>query len=890
MASPTPVLPLVGSTIVPPGWSSPSRSAARIISSAGRSFDEPPGLVVSIFMASTLGMCSTSLIRRSRTSGVLPMRSTTDGAIAVPARRGSSPIPELYADERPSDSLRHGCPRSERPGPTASAGSARTSMNSVRVPSCPGTRRALVAVGPRRSERCDTPSVVSVDVAWSIEQVVAIAPTPARFAAADAIAAPSRWVAVGADEQAVWGRCRGSGREPYETMVDHAHLAWRCTCPSRSHPCKHALALLIMWVKGQVPAAPAPAGVRSWVDGHARREAAGGGSGTGAAAPAPPPTSSTTPSRCPTARPTSSVERDERIARLLGGLVELDRWLDDRLRTGLADPALARYATWDDLAARLVDARAGALANRVRRLAGVVGARPDWHEVVLAELGVLHLLAEAGQRVPELPGGLADAVATSCGWQVRQADVLAGVPDTDTWVVAGRSDTREDRIEVRRTWLRGAGVGALGDGAVVRRLPPVARHLARRRRCVHGRPPPLPGTVVAGPDRRPARGRRHASGRAAGHRRRRRVRRGRARPSPPSRGSTASRRPCVATPAFAGGRWVLTDDGGALALAPDAPGRADAAGRLGRSPGHRHGGVDDRRLRPAHRPPARSGPRRRAARRPLVRERGMSTSLTDHWHELVTVALLGTDRRDPPDPPTGPLADVVDDTVAATAVGADAGRGRPGAWRRAAPACARSPRPCRRWRPTTTAGRCVTPAAARRWWSLIRTWPVLEDEWLAVVERSGRRLPPDVLVGLLRRHRTDGTRLAVVRRLGGAVVDVAARAPAGPALVDHAAAPAGGRRSAARPGRPAGPARRCSTPVRTWSSPAVVGGFRRRRVRRRPPRRARQLRRPRPHRHPARRSPAPSPPPSCRTRSAGLAASLAELAATRHHMLEELAP
>ena len=151
--------------------------------------------------------------------------------------------------------------------------------------------------------------------------------------------------------------------------------------------------------------------------------------------------------------------RDERLARLRDGLTELDRWLDDRIRTGLADPALARYATWDTLAARLVDARAGALANRVRRLAGAVGTRPDWHEHVLAELGVLHLLAQAGQRVAELPPELADAVATACGWQVRQADVLAGVPDTDTWVVAGRSDTREDRIEVRRIWLRGQSSG-----------------------------------------------------------------------------------------------------------------------------------------------------------------------------------------------------------------------------------------------------------------------------------------------------------------------------------------------------------------------------------------------------------------------------------------------
>jgi hypothetical protein len=50
-------------------------------------------------------------------------------------------------------------------------------------------------------------------------------------------------------------------------------------------------------------------------------------------------------------------------------------------------------------------------------------------------------------------------VATASGWQVRQADVLAGVPETDHWFVAGRSDAREDRIEVRRLWLRGVETG-----------------------------------------------------------------------------------------------------------------------------------------------------------------------------------------------------------------------------------------------------------------------------------------------------------------------------------------------------------------------------------------------------------------------------------------------
>ena len=144
---------------------------------------------------------------------------------------------------------------------------------------------------------------------------------------------------------------------------------------------------------------------------------------------------------------------------MMEGLTELDRWLEDRMRTGLADPALSSYATWDGLAARLVDASVGSLANRVRRLAGLVGASPDWHADVLAELGMLHLIAQAGRRLQSLPGPLADAVATASGWQVRQADVLLGAPDTDDWFVAGRSDVREDRIEVRRLWLRGSASG-----------------------------------------------------------------------------------------------------------------------------------------------------------------------------------------------------------------------------------------------------------------------------------------------------------------------------------------------------------------------------------------------------------------------------------------------
>ena len=295
-----------------------------------------------------------------------------------------------------------------------------------------------------------------------------MAPSPRSIATAEPLAIDSRWSGVGCDERALWGRCRGGGAEPYETAVDHVEVAWRCTCPSRKLPCKHAIALLLMWVRGLVAEAALPARVAMWIDARDRRPAASvtaaasapGGSGCGDRTTAPTHGSSgengsSGESEHPNDRGDLDRSRDDRVARMNEGLHELDRWLEDRIRTGLADPMLARYTTWDALAARLVDARAGALGNRVRRLAGLVGAGIDWHSEVLAELGILHLIAQAGRRLQQLPGPLADAVATASGWQVRQADVLLGVPDTDDWFVAGRSDAREDRIEVRRVWLRG---------------------------------------------------------------------------------------------------------------------------------------------------------------------------------------------------------------------------------------------------------------------------------------------------------------------------------------------------------------------------------------------------------------------------------------------------
>jgi hypothetical protein len=150
----------------------------------------------------------------------------------------------------------------------------------------------------------------------------------------------------------------------------------------------------------------------------------------------------------------------QRQARVAIGLTELDRWLCDQVRQGLAASQQAGYRHWDDMAARMVDAQAPGLAERLRALASVPHSGPGWDGRLLEEYALLRLLAVAYRKQEELPPALRDTVRSRIGFTVRQADVLASAtPVRDQWLVLARRDLDQDRIRTRRSWLRGRHTG-----------------------------------------------------------------------------------------------------------------------------------------------------------------------------------------------------------------------------------------------------------------------------------------------------------------------------------------------------------------------------------------------------------------------------------------------
>jgi hypothetical protein len=151
-----------------------------------------------------------------------------------------------------------------------------------------------------------------------------------------------------------------------------------------------------------------------------------------------------------------SKRREQRASLVRQGIDNLDLWLQDLIRTGLAGVEMQKTSFWEKQAARLVDAQAPGLAARVRRLALIPGSSPRWPEQLLCSLGSLALLIEAFRRLDSLNPGLQADVRGLVGWTLKEDDVVAhGDVVTDTWLVLCQWQEDEDRLRMQRTWMHG---------------------------------------------------------------------------------------------------------------------------------------------------------------------------------------------------------------------------------------------------------------------------------------------------------------------------------------------------------------------------------------------------------------------------------------------------
>ncbi|NUK11934.1 SWIM zinc finger family protein [Streptomyces lunaelactis] len=281
-------------------------------------------------------------------------------------------------------------------------------------------------------------------VRWTSEQVLALAPDDASRKAGNRLGTAGPWSGAGSSGSgAVWGLCKGSGSKPYRTVVDTTGPAYKCSCPSRKFPCKHALGLLLLWAADEEAVADSttPDWAGEWLEGRKKRAEQ---SDAGAEQPAK------------AGDPEAARRRAERrAARITAGATELEQRLADLLRGGLASAEQSGYGLWEETAARMVDAQAPGLAGRVRELGAIPGSGPGWPVRLLEECALIHLLDAAWLGIERLPEPLAATVRTRVGL----TSPAEGPPVRDHWLILAQYDSSDSKITTRRIWLYGQESG-----------------------------------------------------------------------------------------------------------------------------------------------------------------------------------------------------------------------------------------------------------------------------------------------------------------------------------------------------------------------------------------------------------------------------------------------
>ena len=284
----------------------------------------------------------------------------------------------------------------------------------------------------------------------SAESVLALAPDAASAKAANGLLKPGGWPLLGANAAAVWGECQGSGSKPYQTQVDLSGPTFKCSCPSRKFPCKHGLALLLLKAKDAslFKTDTPPLWVSEWLGARTERVQ-----------------KKEDKQREQAAKPVDPQAvikgQQQRWSRIDAGVTELRQWLLDQVARGLGSLGNDSRAAWETMAARLVDAKAPGLGQRLGSLADDLMNGSDWPEKVLRQLGLLQLACDAVARRESLSDTALADLRILLGWPLDKEDVLAESPGVqDTWQVMGMvQEERENNLQERRVWLQGQTTG-----------------------------------------------------------------------------------------------------------------------------------------------------------------------------------------------------------------------------------------------------------------------------------------------------------------------------------------------------------------------------------------------------------------------------------------------
>ena len=284
---------------------------------------------------------------------------------------------------------------------------------------------------------------------WTFEAVLALSPDENSVEKAKNLAVAKKWEGLSYNSRAIWAISASSSRK-YITYIDQVGPAFKCNCPSRKFPCKHGLSLLLLFVMDKsdfLLIEKLPDELSAWLekrDGLQQKKSLKAEQGS------------------EKRNDTILKNKDKRLSQMLLGMEDLNSWLDDAIRQGLANIEQSPESFYNNISARMVDSKLGGLEKRIKRLYSLPYNGIEWPQAYLGSLAELFLISNGFKKLNDLSSELKAELLSIAGVNQKKESLKVEEGIEDEWLVMAQStkESEEDkRLIARRVWLWGARSG-----------------------------------------------------------------------------------------------------------------------------------------------------------------------------------------------------------------------------------------------------------------------------------------------------------------------------------------------------------------------------------------------------------------------------------------------
>lgn len=270
---------------------------------------------------------------------------------------------------------------------------------------------------------------------------MALAPDAGSARSGKELANPAKWVSRGIHEKALWGECQGSGSKPYQTQIDRQNIAFKCSCPSRKFPCKHGLGLLLLHARQPdiFIDSTEPDWVTTWLSKREEKQ-----------------TQQAEKKDKPVDEAAQAKRAQARESKVSDGIDDLRLWISDIIRNGIHSMPEKGDHWFEQMAKRMIDAQAPALAALVRNLGNTSFYSDGWQSGFMDQLLQLYLLIEGYKNSNDADGAIFDDLRLGIGFTQKQDELKEQTGITDNWLVIAKQLSERDNITTEKYWLYGS--------------------------------------------------------------------------------------------------------------------------------------------------------------------------------------------------------------------------------------------------------------------------------------------------------------------------------------------------------------------------------------------------------------------------------------------------